>query len=38
LGLPERLEANVNVQAIVQFFVRKRKILLLTALVYAAMM
>jgi hypothetical protein len=38
LGLPKRREANVDVQVIVQFFARKRKILLLTVLVYAAMM
>jgi hypothetical protein len=38
LDLPTRLEANMNGQTIVQFFVRKRKIVLMTLLVYAAML
>lgn len=37
-SLPRRQEANMNREMIVQFFLRKRKILLLTVLVYAAMM
>jgi hypothetical protein len=38
LDLPTRWETNMNGQMIVQFFVRKRKIVLMTLLVYAAML
>jgi hypothetical protein len=36
--LPRRREANMNRYAIAKFFTRKRKIILLTLLVYAAML